>query len=166
MVPRRPDPSNSWRMMPKKVQPYGSGEDAEYAALARSQAEPAMSFVNDLAATMTIREVAAQAVEAVRALSHLTADTGELTDPDEVRDVVSGLARMGRELPQLCEQLARFLVAQHEDGRLAHGSERDADFVLVEVSEALSAAGRAADMMAAALTDAGARAADLNVPSR
>jgi hypothetical protein len=34
------------------------------------------------------------------------------------------------------------------------------------VSEALSAAGRAADMMAAALTEAGARAADLNVPSR
>ena len=167
MVARLALPSVSpWRMMPKKVQPYGSGEDAEYAALARSRGEPATSFVNDLAATMTIREVAAQAVEAVRALSHLTADAGELTDPDEVRDVVSGLAQMGRELPQLCEQLARFLVAQHEDGRLAHGSGRDADFVLVEVSEALSAAGRAADMMAAALTEAGARAADLNVPSR
>src|SRR5215469_11432132 len=129
-------------MMPKKVQPYGSGEDAEHAALARSRGESATSFVNELAATMTIREVAAQAVEAVRALSHLTADTGELTDPDEVRDVVSGLAQIGRELPQLCEQLARFLVAQHEDGRLAHGSGRDPDFVLVEVSEALSAAGR------------------------
>jgi hypothetical protein len=57
-------------------------------------------------------------------------------------------------------------VAQHEDGRLARGSGGDPDFVLVEVSEALSAAGRAADMMAAALTEAGARAADLNVPSR
>ena len=152
--------------MPKKVQPYGSGEDAEYAALARSRAEPATSFACDLAATVTIREVAEQAAEAVRALSHLTADTGELTDPDEVRDVVSGLAQMGRELPQVCEQLARFLVAQHEDGRLVHGSGPDPDFVLVEVSEALSAAGRAADMMAAALTEAGARAADLNVPSR
>jgi hypothetical protein len=153
-------------MMPKKVQPYGSGEDAEYAALARSPREPAPGFACDLAATMTIREVAAQAVEAVRALSHLTADAGELTDPDEVRDVVSGLAQVGRDLPQLCEQLARFLVTQHEDGRLAHGSGRDPDFVLVEVSEALNAAGRAADMMAAALTEAGARAADLNVPSR
>ena len=41
--------------MPKKVQPYGSGEDAEYAALARSGRAAATSFTNDLAATMTIR---------------------------------------------------------------------------------------------------------------
>jgi hypothetical protein len=173
MVSHGPHLGNAWRTMPKKVQPYGSGEDAEYAGLARSPREPATSIACDLAATMTIREVAARAVEAVRALSHLTADTGELTDPDEVRDVVSGLAQVGRDLPQLCEQLARFLVAHHEDGRLAHGAGRlahgagrDPDFVLAEVSEALNAAGRAADMMAAALTEAGARAADLSVPSR
>jgi hypothetical protein len=153
-------------MMPKKVQPYGSGEDAEYAALARSGRAPATSFTNDLAATMTIREVAAQAVEAVRALNHLTVEAGELTDPDEVRDVVGGLALMGKELPQLCEQLARFLVAQREDGRIGHGSGRDTDFMLVEVSEALTAAGQAADMMAAALTEAGTKAADLSVLSR
>jgi hypothetical protein len=157
--------------MPKKVQPYGSGEDAEYAALARSGRAAATSFTNDLAATMTIREVAAQAVEAVRALNHLTVDAGELTDPDEVRDVVGGLALMGKELPQLCEQLARFLVAQREDGRIGHGrighgSGRDTDFMLVEVSEALTAAGQAADMMAAALTEAGTKAADLSVLSR
>ena len=152
--------------MPKKVQPYGSGEDAEYAGLARSGRESATSFANNLAATMTIREVAAQAVEAVRALNHLTADAGELTDPDEVRDVVGGLALMGQELPQLCEQLARFLVAQREDGRIGHGPGRDPDFMLVEVSEALNAAGQAADMMAAALTEAGTKAAGLSVLSR
>jgi len=38
--------------------------------------------------------------------------------------------------------------------------------VLAEVSEALSAAGRAADMMAAALAEAGAKAAGLDLPSR
>jgi len=152
--------------MPKKVQPYGSGEDVANVAPARFRNEPARGFVNDLAATMTIREVATQAVEAVRALSHLTADAGELSDPDEVRDVFTGLAQMGTELPQLCEQLARFLVTQHEDGRLAHGSGRDPDYALVEVSEALTAAGQAADMMAAAFLEAGERAADLNDPSR
>jgi hypothetical protein len=152
--------------MPKKVQPYGSGEDAEYAALARSGRAPATSFANDLAATMTIREVAAQAVGAVRALSQLTADAGELTDPDEVRDVVDGLALMGKELPQLCEQLARFLVTQREDGRIGHDSGPDTDCMLIDVSEALTAAGQAADMMAAALTEAGTKAADLSVLSR
>jgi hypothetical protein len=151
--------------MPKKVQPYGSGEDAELAALGRSGRPSATSFVNDLAATLTIREIAAQAVDAVRALNYLTADAGELTDPDEVRDVAAALAQMGRELPQLCEQLARFLVTQREDGQIADGP-GDPDFVLAEVAEALSAAGRAADMMAAALTEAGTRAADLDTPSR
>lgn len=152
--------------MPKKVQPYGSGDDAEFAALGRSGVAPATGFVNELAATLTIREIAAQAVEAVRALNYLTTDAGELADPDEVRDVVGALALIGHELPQLCEQLARFLVVQREDGQIAYGSGRDIDFVLAEVAEALSAAGRAADMMAAALTEAGAKAADLNVPSR
>lgn len=151
--------------MPKKVQPYGSGEDAELAALGRS-GPPVTGIGNDLAATLTIREIAAQAVEAVRALNYLTTGAGELTDPGEVRDVAGALALMGRELPQLCEQLARFLVAQREDGQIADGPGRDPDFVLAEVSEALGAAGRAADMMAAALTEAGTKAADLDVPSR
>ncbi len=152
--------------MPRKVQPYGSGDDTEAAALARSRGNPAPGYVNELAATMTIREVAAQAVEAVQALNHLTADAGELTGPGEAREVVGRLALMGYELPQLCEQLARFLVAQREDGQIPHCTGGDPDDVLLEVSEALTAAGRAADMMAAALAEAGAKAAGLDLPSR
>jgi hypothetical protein len=38
--------------------------------------------------------------------------------------------------------------------------------VLLELAEALTAAGRAADMMAAALAEAGAKAAGLDVPAR
>jgi hypothetical protein len=152
--------------MPKKVQPYGSGDDTEAAALARSRRDPAPGYVNELAATMTIREVAAQAVEAVRALNQLTAEAAELAGAGEAREVVGRLALMGHELPQLCEQLARFLVAQHEDGEIGRGSGGDPDDVLLEVSEALSAAGRAADMMAAALAEAGAKAAGLDLPSR
>ena len=121
--------------MPRKVRPYGSGDDIEAAALARSRRNPSPGYVNELAATMTIGEVATQAVEAVRAL------------------------------PRLCEQLARFLVVQREDGQIPRGTGGDPDGVLV-VSEALSAAGRAADMMAAALAEAGAKAADLDLPSR
>jgi hypothetical protein len=156
----------TWRKMPRRVQPYGSGDDTEAAALARSRGNPVPGYVNEMAATMTIREVAAEAVEAVRALNHLTADAGELAGPAEAREVVGRLALMGHELPQLCEQLARFLVAQREDGQIAPGTGDDPDGVLLEVSEALTAAGRAADMMAAALTEAGAKVADLDPPSR
>ena len=46
------------------------------------------------------------------------------------------------------------------------GAGGDPDDVLAEVSEALSAAGRAADMMAAALSEAGAKAVGLDLPSR
>jgi hypothetical protein len=152
--------------MPRKVQPYGSGDDAEAAALARSRHDPAPGYVNEMAATMTVREVAAQAVEAVRALSHLTAQAGELACPGEAREVVGRLALMGHELPQVCEQLARFLVTQREDGQIVRGSGGDPDGVLLEVSDALTAAGRAADMMAAALAEAGAKAAGLDLPSR
>ena len=86
--------------MPKKVQPYGSGEDAELAALGRSGPPSATGVVNDLAATLTIREVAARAVEAVRALTYLTADAGELTDPDEVRAFRSQLLHQAGRQPR------------------------------------------------------------------
>jgi hypothetical protein len=152
--------------MPRKVQPYGSGDDTEAAALARSRPDPASGYVNELAATMTIGEIATQAVEAVRALNQLMTDAEELAGPGEAREVVGRLALMGRQLPQLCEQLARFLVVQGEDGQIAPGTGGDPDGVLAEVSEALSAAGRAADMMAAALAEAGAKAAGLDLPSR
>jgi hypothetical protein len=153
-------PSITVDQVPKKVQPYGSGDDTEAAALARSREATAPAYVNELAATMTIREVAAQAVEAVRALNHLTADAGELTGPGEAREVVGRLALMGHELPQLCEQLARFLVVQREDGQIVRGAGGDPDGVLLEVSEALTAAGRAA-----ALAEAGAKAAGLDLRS-
>ena len=152
--------------MPRKVQPYGSGDDIEAAALARSRHSPAPGYVNELTATMTVREFAAQAAEAVRALTCLTADAGELAGLGEAREVVGRLALMGGELPQLCEQLARFLVVQREDGQIVGGTGGEPDGVLVEVTEALAAAGRAADMMAAALTDAGAKVADLDLRSR
>jgi hypothetical protein len=152
--------------MPRKVQPYGSGDDIEAAALTQSRGNTAPGYVNELAATMTVRELALQAVEAARALNHLTGDAGELSDPGEACEVIGRLALMGHELPQLCEQLARYLVEQCEDGQIVRGADGDPDGVLLEVSEALAAAGRAADMMAAALAEASAKTAGLDLPSR
>ena len=122
--------------------------------------------MSELASTLTVREIAAHAAEAIRALNDLTAEGGgDLTGPDEVRDVITSLELMGQGLPQLCEQLARFLVTQREDGQVAHHRGRDLDFMVVEVTEALTAAGQAADMLTAALDQAREAVAELR-PAR
>jgi hypothetical protein len=121
--------------------------------------------VTELASTMMPREIASQAAEAIRALNDLTAGGGELTSPGEVRDIIASLGVMGEGLPQLCEQLARFLVAQHEDGQVMRDSGQDPDLSVTEVTEALTAAGQAADMMTAALDEARNASAELR-PAR
>jgi hypothetical protein len=103
---------------------------------------------------MTPREIASQAAQAISVLTELTHGGGELSNPGDVRSIVTSLEVIGHGLPQLCEQLARFLVIQHEDGQLTHETGRDADDSVTEVIEALAAAGQAADMMTAALTEA------------
>lgn len=112
---------------------------------------------------MMVRDIASQAAEATRALRDLTSDGAGFASLDDVRDVIASLERMGRDLPQLCEQLARILVVQCEEGQIAPG--RDPDFWVVEAVEALAAAGQAADMMTAALTQARATSAELS-PAR
>lgn len=102
---------------------------------------------------MTPREIAGQAANAIRVLNDLTTD-GELSSPVDVRDIVSSLELIGHGLPHLYEQLARFLVVQHEDGNLRHGTGGDPDSAITEIIEALAAAGQAADMMTAALSEA------------
>ena len=121
--------------------------------------------MTELASTMTPCELAIQAARTIRALNELTHGGGELTSPEDVRAIVASLELVGQGLPQLCEQLARFLVIKHEDGQLARGSEQDTDNSVTEVIEALAAAGQAADMMTAALAEALGASAPL-IPSR
>ena len=110
--------------------------------------------MTELASTMTPGEVASRAAHAIAVLNELTHGGGELSNPGDVRDIVASLELIGSSLPQLCEQLARFLVVQHEDGQLTPEAGLDADDCVTEVIEALAAAGQAADMMTAALTEA------------
>jgi hypothetical protein len=121
--------------------------------------------VTELASTMTPREIASQAAHAISVLNELTHGGGELSNPGDVRAIVRSLERIGQDLPQLCEQLARFLVIQHEDGQLINADGLDADDSVTEVIEALAAAGQAADMMTAALTEARA-ASQVLTPAR
>jgi hypothetical protein len=110
--------------------------------------------VTELASTLTPREIASQAAHAIAVLNDLTHGGGELSNPTDVRAIVRSLELIGQGLPQLCEQLARFLVMQHEDGQLTNADGLDPDDSVTEVIEALAAAGQAADMMTAALTEA------------
>ena len=98
--------------------------------------------VTELASTLTPCEIASQAARAIAVLNELTHGGGELSNPDDVRAIVGSLERIGQSLPQLCEQLARFLVVQHEDGQLTHEAGRDADDSVTEAIEALAAAGQ------------------------
>jgi hypothetical protein len=150
--------------MPKRVRPYGSAEDAEFAGLGRSQHAGANEGMGEPGSTMTMRDIAGQAAEAVRALRDLSTGGG-YTGLDDAREVIASLRRMGQDLPQLCEQLARILVVQREEGQLAPGEGQDLDFWVVEAVEALAAAGQAADMMTAALVQASKTAAELR-PAR
>ena len=110
--------------------------------------------MTELASTMTPSEIASQAAQAITVLNELTHGGGELSNPGDVRAIVGSLELIGQSLPQLCEQLARFLVVQHEDGQLTPEEGLDADDCVTEVIEALAAAGQAADMMTAAFTEA------------
>ena len=121
--------------------------------------------MTELASTMTPREIASQAAHAITVLNELTHGGGELSNPGDVRAIVRSLEIIGQGLPQLCEQLARFLVVQHEDGQLTHEDGLDADDSVTEAIEALAAAGQAADMMTAALTEARAATQSLT-PAR
>ena len=114
---------------------------------------------------MTPREIASQAAHAIFALNELTHGGGELSNPGDVRAIVRSLELIGQGLPQLCEQLARFVVIQHEDGQLTNADGLDANDCVTEVIEALAAAGQAADMMTAALSEARAASQSL-APAR
>ena len=122
--------------------------------------------MTELASTMTPCEIATQAAHAIAVLNELTHGGGELSNPDDVRAIVGSLELIGQGLPMLCEQLARFLVVQHEDGQLGHEAELDSGDLVTEVVEALAAAGQAADMMTAALTEARAASGALTPRGR
>jgi hypothetical protein len=147
--------------MPKRVRPYGSAVDAESAALAQRRPGAEGELVRDPASVIAACDIASQAAEAVRALNDLTSDGMGFASLDSVREVIASLQQMSQDLPRLCEQLARSLVVQREDGQVTPRPGQDPDFWVAEAVEALASAGQAADMLAAALSQAGKISAEL-----
>jgi hypothetical protein len=147
--------------MPKRFRPYGSAADAEAAALARGRPGAGGELLGDLASTIMVPEIAGQVAGAVRELRDLTSGGASFASLDDVREVIASLERMGQDLPQLFEQLARILVVQREEGQITQSPGQDPDFWVVEAVQALASAGQAADMMTAALTQARRTSAEL-----
>lgn len=138
----------------KKVRPYGSSTDIAALELVRRGEE----HMSELASTRTVGELAMLAADAIAALNDLTCRDGhgaDLHTAAEVRDVLAGLEVMSHGLPRLCEQLTRFLVTHRED----HQASAPA-YALADVTEALTSAAQAADMLTDAL-DQARRATDL-----
>ena len=150
--------------MSKRLRPYGSAADAEAAALGQGRPRAGGGPLSDLASTVTVPEIASQVAEAVSELSDLTSDGAAFASLDDVRGVIASLERMGHDLPRLYEQLARILVVQREEGQITQRPGQDSDFWVIEVVQALADAGRAADMMTAALTQARRTSAEFRSP--
>lgn len=151
--------------MPRRVRPYGSAADVESAGLVRGRLGEDGEFASGLASAMTVSAVARQAADVIAALADLTADGADASNLQDARDVVESLERIGQDLPQMCEHLARIPVVQREDGQITNGSAENPDFLVAEAVEALAAAGQGADMMTAALGQASRALAGLR-PAR
>ena len=117
--------------------------------------------MTELTSRYTPCEIANRAADAIRALNQVTQGGGELTSAVDIQQIVTSLELIGLGLPQLYEQLARFLVIQHEDWQVAQLDGHDTGEFVTDVVEALAAAGQAADMMAAALSEARAASTGL-----
>src|SRR6266566_2324679 len=82
--------------MPKRVRPYGSAEDAEFAALGRGRPRAADEDVSELGSTMTMPDIAGQAAEAIRALRDLASGGTGFASLDDAREVIASLERVGQ----------------------------------------------------------------------
>jgi hypothetical protein len=79
----------------------------------------AASAVTGAADERTLTQWAELAEQALRVLNHRTRPAvSELTDPAEAAEVIADLASLAAMLPQLLDQLARWLLEQQHDGRL------------------------------------------------
>lgn len=105
--------------------------------------------------TRSPSEVAAAIAEDVRSLNYQTrAGVSELKYPSDIYDVVGELRTAAQRLPQLFGQMAMWLTAEHEAGRVAHANGADTGEYVRAVADALSRAGTDAVLLTEALESA------------
>jgi hypothetical protein len=93
-------------------------------------------------------EVAEQAAEALRELNHRTRDARAFTGPAELYRLVGELALLAGRLPQLLDQLDRWLRAEHDVGRIRADARADPGRIIAAAGAELADAGDAAHDLA------------------
>ena len=93
-------------------------------------------------------ELAEQAAEALRELNHRTRDARAFTGPAELYRLVGELALLAGRLPQLLDQLDRWLRAEHDAGRIRADARADPGRIIAAAGAELADAGDAAHDLA------------------
>ena len=116
----------------------------------------------------TPAEVADGIAEAVRTLIYLTGAGGsvELEYPDDLYSVVANLKIAAERLPQLFDQMGRWLVAEHRTGRVAHDRGGDPGEYVQAIVDALGRASEDATTLGASLETAHEMSAGLKATDR
>jgi hypothetical protein len=106
--------------------------------------------------TRSPTDVADAIAEAVRTLNYQTGAGGrvELEYPGDLYSVVANLKIAAMRLPQLFDQMARWLTDEYAAGRVAHDSRNDAGEYVAAVADALERASQDAVTLQAALDSA------------
>jgi hypothetical protein len=106
--------------------------------------------------TRTPAEVADAIAEAVRTLNYMTGAGGsvELEYPGDLAQVLGNLKIAFDRLPQLFGQMSRWILAEHDAGRVAHDQGADAGEYVTAIVEAFERAQGDATALGAALDSA------------
>jgi hypothetical protein len=103
--------------------------------------------------TTAPKQLADQAAEAIRTLNHLTR-SGRFDGfeyPGDIYDIVGELQLLAYRLPQLCSQLAQFLIEERDAGRIAHDQGEPVFKPVASAVSSLNAAGAIAENAASQL---------------
>jgi hypothetical protein len=109
-------------------------------------------------------EVAATAAQAARELSHRTRGPDAFTGPAELYRLVAELGLLVDALPQLVNQLGRWLTAEHDADRVQSDDSTDPGPTVTQATTQLANAGNNARDLAHALARAQQYLADLGSP--
>ena len=99
-------------------------------------------------------QLAEDAAEAIRALCHRTRGQHALVDPAELSRLLAELSTMTSRLPQLLDQLHRWLRHQHDTGRVRADTDADPDQLVCQAAAQLTGASHSAHRLAGTLDTA------------
>jgi hypothetical protein len=114
-------------------------------------------------AMASVPQLGEHAAETIRELNHRTRHHGALADPVELSWLLSDLAAMASRLPQLLDQLDRWLRHEHHAGRVRADDNTDPGQLVCLTTAQLHQAEHCANSLADALDTAHQHVAHLAI---